>query len=220
MDILSPPNDNQHPDYGDSRNNEETGYKELIPIEDSELIHKSGINKDGLYGLVILPILGLLISTLIIIARKYQFHWILRCLDCITRNPRADDDVEDIETEISNLPATTDSSISAIDNDVPIQHQFFWDDLFEYDPSMESNSDVLYVDSAVQTSPAEVTFAEEEQFGFENDEHNVMSSLDEDEIIYVNIKEPNISEDIMRFNSTINSEQDMRSATRSGKVYK
>ena len=86
---------------------------------------------------------------------------------------------------------------------------------------MESNSDdVLYVDSAVQTSPAEVTFAEEEQFGFENDEHNVMSSLDEDEIIYVNIKEPNISEDIMRFNSTINSEQDMRSATRSGKVYK
>ena len=49
MDILSPPNENQHPDYGDKRNNEKTGYKELIPIEDSELIHKSGFNKDGLY---------------------------------------------------------------------------------------------------------------------------------------------------------------------------
>ena len=219
MDILSPQSENQHPDSADQRNIKETGYNELIPIADTGLIHKSEFNKDGLYGLIILPIVGILISTLIVLARKYQFQWVLRCLDCITRNPRPDN--EDVETELSTLPGTTDSTVSVMGNDIISQHQFYWDDLFEYDPSMESDSDdKLYVDSAVQTSPIEVTFAEEEEFGFTSDDHNVLSSLDEDDIIYLNIKEPNINEDIMRFNSTMNSEQDMRSATRSGKVYK
>ena len=219
MDILSQQSENQHPESAEKRNIEETGYNELIPIADGGFIHKSEFNKDGLYGLIILPIVGILISTLIVLARKYQFQWILRCVDCITRNPRPDEEV--VETELGTLPDTTDSSISVMGNDLITQHHFYWDDLFEYDPSIESNSDdMLYVDSAVQTSLAEVTFAQEEEFGFASDDHNVMSSLDEDDIIYLNIKEPNINEDIMRFNSTMNSEQDERSATRSGKVYK
>ena len=127
--------------------------------------------------------------------------------------------LEETETESSTPPRTNGSSISTITNVSP-NHVYFWNDMFEYDPSIESSSnDVLFVESAVQTSPLEISFAEQEHFGFESDEHNV-SSLDEDEIIYLNIKEPKLNEDIMNSSDIMHSDQDMKSSTRSGKVYK
>ena len=221
MDSLSPHSDNLHPSYDDGEDIKDYQIKGIIPIHsDDRVSADSDFNKDGLYGLIILPLLGIVVSTLIFIARKYQVHWVLRCFDYIQRLCRqADVNVQDSETESTTLAPSNETSISAVTSP-STNHPYYWNDFFEYDPSIESSSnDILFVDSAVQTSPLEISFAEEEHFAFETDE-NILSSLDEDEIIYLNIKEPKLNEDIMESTDIMHSDQALKSTTRSGKLYK
>ena len=74
------------------------------------------------------------------------------------------------------------------------------------------------MDSAVQT---EVNIAEEESFGgFEADASD-LSSLDEDEVIYANIKEIELNVDIVDPTQRVEDDKaNAKSITRSGKVYK
>ena len=165
--------------------------------DDDRATANPDFNENRLYGLVILPIIGIAVSTLILIAIKYQVRWVLRCIDCFERGCRqAQLNLEETETDSSTPPRTNGSSISTITNISP-NHVYFWNDMFEYEPSIKSSSnDDLFVESAFQTSPLEISFAEQEHFCFESDEHDI-SLLDEDKIIYKNIKEPKLNEDIM-----------------------
>ena len=76
------------------------------------------------------------------------------------------------------------------------------------------------MDTAVQTTFPDVSIAQEEIFDrFESDASN-LSPLDEDEVIYANIKESELNVDIMDPIENLDYNQISSSTTRSGKVYK
>ena len=222
---MNPHSENLHPGYGDM----EDTNNEVIPMHVDRFNPNSALEKDGLYGLIILPVIGIVVSILILIARKYEIHGVLRCLETVQRviGLRARNN-ENFDAELNTPPGSSANSISTISHISP-DHIYFWDDLMEYDPSIEINStsvenssnDVLYVHSAVQTSIPELTLAEEEQFSFvSNDDNQDLSPLEEDEIIYINIKEPNLNEDIMKPTEIMHKDEAKNSTTRSGKRYK
>ena len=49
------------------------------PMNSDKSSAKSDFDEEGLYGLLIVPIIGIAVSSLILIARRYQIHCILRC---------------------------------------------------------------------------------------------------------------------------------------------
>ena len=95
-----------------------------------------------------------------------------------------------------------------------------WNNFYEYDSSFTNSSqDMLFVDTAVQTTFYDVSIAQEEIFdGFESDGSN-LSPLDDDEVIYTNIKESHLNETIMEPKENLDNNQTSVLTTRSGKVY-
>ena len=192
-------------------------YEDFIPADTDPLVQTTNFNEQGLYGLLILPILGVGISTVVFLARRYQVYWLLRIFNCIHRLDRPENESSDfVDTELSTFPSSNPSS-----NDESSQHLHFLNDIMEYDPSMSSSSnDILFMDVAVQTSNHEISIAEPENFNSDDEIQN-LSSLDEDKIIYLNISEIKMNEDIIASPATSDQEETpTRSVTRSGKVYK
>ena len=193
-------------------------YEDFIPADTEPQLRSTNFDLQGLYGLLMLPLLGIGISSVIFLARRYQVHWILRIFNCIHRLDRRENESSDfIDTELSTFPSSNLSSNDESSND----HIHFLHDIMEYDPSMSSSSnDILFVDIAVQTSNNEITMAEAENFNSDDEIQN-LSSLDEDEIIYLNISEIKMNEDITASAVTTAQEKTpTRSVTRSGKIYK
>ena len=181
-------------------------YEDFIPADTEPQLRSTNFDLQGLYGLLMLPLLGIGISSVIFLARRYQVHW-----------NESSESSDFVDTELSTFPSSNLSSNDESSND----HIHFLHDIMEYDPSMSSSSnDILFVDIAVQTSNKEITMAEAENFNSDDEIQN-LSSLDEDEIIYLNISEIKMNEDITASAVTTDQEKTpTRSVTRSGKIYK
>ena len=170
--------------------------------------------------MLVLPVIGIVVSTLVIYLKKYQLGHIVRCINSIHKYDQGHQN----EVELSTLEETHSTSVpDSNDESQHHRHPHFWNNLFEYDSSITSSSqDILFMDSAVQTTFPEVSFAEEEIFdGFESDASN-LSIIDEDEVIYANIKEIELNVDIIdpTTEEMEHNEPNDSSTTRSGKLYK
>ena len=202
----------------------------LLPTDDQDkedqlkstriLKEHNDFNEETLYGLLVLPVIGVALSTLIILIRKYQVRHVLRCINWLHRNHGQGENIQQSDVELSTFTETHSTTVSDSNNDSQIhRHPQFCNNLFEYDSSFANSSqDILFMDSAVQT---EVNIAEEESFGgFEADASD-LSSLDEDEVIYANIKEIELNVDIVDPTQRVEDDKaNAKSITRSGKVYK
>ena len=200
-----------------------TDQEEGDVFKESEILEKhNDFNEEGLYGLLVLPVIGIALSTLMIYLKKYQEGHIIRCINWIHRYDQGEN-IHQNEVELSTLEETHSTSVPDSNDESHHRHPHFWNNLFEYDSSITSSSqDILFMDSAVQTTFPEVSFAQEEIFdGFEPDASD-LSTIDEDEVIYVNIKEIELNVEII--DPTTEEVEDNKpndsSTTRSGKVYK
>ena len=176
-------------------------------VSDGEIsLQNHDFNKDSLYGLLVLPVIGIALSTLAIILRRYQVKHDWRCFNWLHRCRQG---------QMNHQNTNADSHHYH-------RHPNFWNNLFEYDSSFTNSSqDILFMDTAVQTTFPDVSIAQEEIFEeFESDASN-LSPLDEDEVIYANIKERELNVDIVDPIENLEDDNQISSSiTRSGKVYK
>ena len=179
----------------DKNSNEDKSKDQENRIEhDVKYIETNGYDYSNLYGLLAVPFLGIVLSAFTYLLRRYQCHGVLRVINFAFNNNDVHDD-EDNDSYGSRSMATP-----------PII--LYSRDFSGYNTSQTSSyASTKYSDKEIQTSLPSIDL-EEKNFD-SSDVESKETSIDEEDIIYLNIKEPNLAK----------SDKDP-SFTRSGTQYK
>ena len=185
MVTVTPESGDLEIDNGNKDKENEIDYDEKPSGYDS-----TGYDYDNLYGLIAVPILGILISVLTYLLRKYHCYRLLGFVNFLQR------DVNPNDSYGSHSTATP-----------PII--LYRKDFSDYSTSQTSTyASTHYSNKEIQTSlpSIDVDYGEEENFKNSETASNLSSVLPEEDIIYINIQDSTVDQD--------------HSTTRSGMKYK
>ena len=147
-------------------------------IEDEvKYITNNGYDLNNLYGLLAVPFLGIVLSIFIYLPRKYQCCMLVRLLNFLLHNNDVQNDEEN-DSYGSQSTATPPIII-------------YPRDFSAYNTSQTSSyTTTQFSDKEIQTSLPTI----EEKIFDSSDAASRGSSLNEEDIIYINNKEPNLSD--------------------------
>ena len=155
----------------------------VVYVDDGTVIDyvsDDGYDYDKLYGLFAIPVIGLIISFLTYLLKKYECHTLLRILNFFQTIRRHTDDTESYGSRSTATPPVI----------------FYARDFSGYNTSQTSSyNSTVHMDKEIQTSlpSIEINGSEDEKFSNSDTVSKQESVLPEEDIIYINI--PDLSSD-------------------------